>query len=139
VIEPSEYRRNLAAELGASKVLPPGVDIGTRPSLVIECTGRPECIAQALELVDNGGVVLQSGECYTEVPINPSDMLLRREITYTGSWYYATEDYPAMLEMVDRGLPLRSLCTHVVAVEKAQAAITDFLEGRSGKVVLRWP
>ena len=65
-------------------------------------------------------------------------MFLDREITYTGSWYYASEDYASMIDLVRRGLPLRSLCTHEVAAPEAQAAITDFLDARSGKVILRW-
>ncbi|MEN3284459.1 MAG: hypothetical protein V7607_5599 [Solirubrobacteraceae bacterium] len=137
-IDPSDYRRRLASELGAATVLSPSDATGRAPSLVIECTGRPDCIAQGLELVDDGGVVLQSGECHADVPINPSDTLIRREVTYTGSWYYASEDYPAMLEMVARGLPLERLCTHDVDAADAQDAIADFLEGRSGKVILRW-
>lgn len=137
-IEPSAYRRNLALRLGAKTVLSPRDEIPGNPHLVIECTGRTECITQAFTLVDNGGVVLQSGECHTDVPLNPSELFIRQEITYTGSWYYATEDYPKMLELIDRGLPLHELCTHDVAAADAQLAVTDFLEGRSGKVVLRW-
>lgn len=137
-IEPSAYRRDLARDLGAKTVMEPGDDVGPSPRLVIECSGRPDSISQALEIVDNGGTVLQSGECHTDAKVNPSRTFIRREVTYTGAWYYATEDYPAMCDLYTRGLPLKSICTHDVAASHAQAAITSFLAGRTGKVVLRW-
>ncbi|HJQ46583.1 MAG TPA: zinc-binding dehydrogenase [Amycolatopsis sp.] len=137
-IEPSPYRRDLALRLGAKAALSPDDEIPRNARLVIECTGREDCIRQAFDLVENAGTVLQSGECHVDVPLNPSELFIRREITYTGSWYYATEDYAHMCELVDRGLPLRELCTHDVAAADAQPAITDFLQALSGKVILRW-
>lgn len=137
-IEPSAYRRRLALKLGASTVLPPEQDVGRGYAAVIECSGRPENILLAFHLADDAGTVIQSGECHTPISISPSDTFVRREITYTGSWYYATEDYPGMRELLERGLPLSEMCTHDVAAVDAQPAITDFLRGDSGKVVLRW-
>lgn len=137
-VEPSPYRRELAKKLGAIEVLAPGEELTDRPRIVIEATGRVDCILRALELVDNGGIVLQSGECHDPVPISPSEVIIRREVTYTGAWYYSTEDYPDMLGLLDGGLRLGDLCTHDVDIADAQSAISDFLAGESGKVVLRW-
>lgn len=137
-IEPAQFRRDLALKLGASAVGRPGDDIGPSPRVVIECSGRPESIAYALDVVDNAGLVLQSGECHSDVPINPSNTFIRREITYTGAWYYATEDYAAMRALHERGLPLADMCTHDVDATHAQEAITEFLDQRTGKVLLRW-
>jgi L-iditol 2-dehydrogenase len=136
-IEPSTYRRDLALRLGASTVHPPGTHDRHRYRLVIECTGRPDCITQAFEFVDSGGTVLQSGEC-AEVHLKPSETFIRREVTYTGGWYYASEDYPRMLELVKRGLPLDRMRTHEVPARDAEGAIAEFLAGRTGKVVVRW-
>jgi L-iditol 2-dehydrogenase len=137
-IEPSRYRRDLAMHLGARAAVGPGEDVGESPQVVIESSGRPDCIRQAFDVVDNMGIVLQSGECHAEVAINPSETFIRREITYTGSWYYASEDYPDMRDLLERGLPLKRMCTHDVAAAFAQSSISDFLDGRTGKVVLRW-
>lgn len=137
-IEPSRYRRELALKLGATEVLEPGEHVDVRPPLVIECTGRPECITQALEIVDTGGSVLQSGQFRQAVSMDPATDFVNRELTYTGSFYYATEDYPSMLALVEEGLPLQDMCTHEVGGQDAQGAVTAFLEGETGKVVLRW-
>jgi threonine dehydrogenase-like Zn-dependent dehydrogenase len=136
-VEPSAYRRELALRLGAAAVYEPGGYAVAAP-LVIESSGRPEVIRQAFDLVDHSGCVLQSGECGTDIALNPSGMFVHREVTYTGSWYYGSEDYPMMRRLVAAGLRLGDLLTHEVACSEAQPAIDDFLAGNSGKVVLRW-
>jgi threonine dehydrogenase-like Zn-dependent dehydrogenase len=136
-VEPSDYRRELALKLGAVAALHPREHISIRPRLIAECTGRPECVARALELVDDEGIVHQSGLCHEEVSIDPMSFY-QREIVYTGDMYYSREDYPSMLELIERGLPLADLCTHEVEAADAQSAITEFLEARTGKVILRW-
>jgi VCBS repeat-containing protein len=75
--------------------------------------------------------------CHDDVVINPLS-LAKREIAYVGDWYYDTEDYPSMLELMSQGLPLAELCTHEVDADGAQSAITEFINGQTGKVVIRW-
>jgi threonine dehydrogenase-like Zn-dependent dehydrogenase len=136
-IEPSEYRRELAMKLGAAEVLEPGDDIGPLPGLAIECTGLPDCIRLALTLVDVGGTVLQSGEC-PAVEVSPSDVFIRREITYTGGWYYADEDFPEMVRLYETGLPVERLATHEFPADRVADAYRTFVSKESGKVLLRW-
>jgi 2-desacetyl-2-hydroxyethyl bacteriochlorophyllide A dehydrogenase len=137
-IEPSEYRRDLAAGLGATAVLEPGEDIGRRPEVVVESTGLPACIQLALDLVADQGTVLQSGECEAMVEVNPSNTFIRREITYTGSWYYADEDYPEMVRRYEDGLPVSKLVTDVFPADDVAAAYEKFLSKNSGKILLDW-
>jgi len=136
-IEPSAERRRQGLALGAAEVFAPGEYRG-RPATVIECTGLPSAVEGAFDLVDSSGLVIQSGECQAPVRLIPSDLVVHREVTYTGSWFYASEDYPYMTGLLDRGLPLRGLCTHEVAPEDAEAAFGDFVRGLTGKVVVRW-
>ncbi len=136
-IEPSSYRRVLAMKLGATEVLEPGQDPGIAPQIVIKCTGIPECIHYALSVVEAGGTVLQSGECKT-VELNPSQQLIRREVTYTASWYYADADYPEMVNLYKQGLAIDRLITHEFAADDVAAAYATFLSKESGKVILRW-
>jgi threonine dehydrogenase-like Zn-dependent dehydrogenase len=135
-IDPSPYRRELARLCGAVDVLDGSTRVPSA-SLVIEATGRPECVQAAFDAVRPGGVVLQSGEC-SSVEINPSQMIIHREITYIGAWYYTTSDYPNMMCAIEDGLAIDTLITHEVAAADAQAAVMDFLAARSGKVILRW-
>jgi L-iditol 2-dehydrogenase len=137
-IEPSRYRRELALSLGATTVLEPGADVGRRPDLIIESTGLPACIRQALDLVADSGTVIQSGECSELIEVSPSETFIRREVTYTGVWYYADEDYPEMVRLFDSGLPVGRLATDVFAARDVAAAYDKFISKRSGKVLIDW-
>ena len=97
----------------------------------------PAVIATAFEHCEPGGRVLQSGEC-AAVEVRPSAQVIHREVTYLGSWFYASEDYPDMLRLVGEGLDVGRLLTHTLPAEQAQDAVDAFLGGESGKVVLRW-
>ena len=136
-IEPSPQRRALALAAGAVACVAPGDGLPFSPELVIEASGRPDGIRYALDIVAAGGTVLQAGEC-PSVEVSPSDVFVRREVTYTGSWYYADEDWPAMVDLVTGGLDLRSLVTHEMAAGSAADAFAAFVSATSGKVVLRW-
>jgi threonine dehydrogenase-like Zn-dependent dehydrogenase len=136
-VEPSEYRRRLALELGAAEVLAPGEDLGAAPGMVIECTGLASCVVLALDAVEAGGTVLQSGEC-PAVELNPSETLIRREITYTGVWYYADEDFPEMVRLYEEGLPVGKLVTHEFPADQIAEAYRAFVSREAGKVLLRW-
>ena len=46
------------------------------------------------------------------VQVSPSDTFIRREITYTGSWYYADEDYPEMVRLLRAVSHTQQLATH---------------------------
>jgi threonine dehydrogenase-like Zn-dependent dehydrogenase len=136
-VEPSEYRQALGLKLGAYSVVPPGSSV-ERGALVIECSGVPSVIEHAFDLVEPGGTVLQSGECGHPVTLRPSEVFIQREVTYTGAWYYGSEDYAFMLNLYERGLRLTDLLTHDLPVDEAAQAYEQFLSGNSGKVVLRW-
>lgn len=136
-VEPSQYRRDLALTLGVSEVLTPEDSVGGPVNLVIECTGLSSVINQALDVVEPGGTVLQSGEC-SSVEINPSESLIRKELTYTGTWYYADEDVPELLRLYESGLRPSALVTHEFEASDAVEAFRTFASRSAGKVLIRW-
>jgi L-iditol 2-dehydrogenase len=137
-IEPSRARRELALALGATQVFDLGEQIDFKANLVIECTGIPACIKQALACCESGGTVLQSGECETHIEVSPSEDFIRREITYTGGWYYADEDFPEMVRLYKAGLPVDTMLTDELPASEVAEAYRRFVSKESGKVVIRW-
>ncbi|NEE03905.1 alcohol dehydrogenase catalytic domain-containing protein [Phytoactinopolyspora halotolerans] len=133
-----EIRQRLALKLGASEVLRSPQHLRSKPSLVIECSGRAEQIIDALESVADGGTVIESAGCSTELRLPSSDHFVRREITHTGVFYYASENYDEMLRIATSGAPIRPICTHYVTAQRAQQSIDDFLDRQTGKVILQW-
>ncbi|MBN1673651.1 MAG: zinc-binding dehydrogenase [Kiritimatiellae bacterium] len=105
--------------------------------IVILAAGREDALLSAFDLVRLQGMVFQVGEIH-KATLNPSAAFIAKEITMTGSWYYAPEDWPEMLRLHNSGLPYKDLITHVFPFEKAQEAYDTFASGESGKVVLTY-
>ena len=141
------FRLNLAGELGAART----VDIRTQDlraavedwtegagaDVVILAVGKNEALLQAVDLVKQQGTLFQVGELH-KATFNPSAAFIQQEITMTGSWYYTSRDWEAMLALHNRGLPYEKLITHVIPFEQAQAAYNAFVSGNSAKVVLTY-
>ena len=146
-VDLSEYRIALSKELGAERsanVKDEGWkesvmdwSEGKGADIVILAVPKNEALLNAIELVAQQGIVFQVAE-FEEATINPSAAFVRKEITMTGSWYYTSADWTAMLAMQKQGLELTKLITHIFPFEEAQKAFDTFTSGKSGKVVLQY-
>ena len=137
-------RLDWARELGAAATLDPGeepvealraITAGRMADAVIEASGRPEGFALALRLVGKGGTIACCGE-NRDVTLHVGRDLIRRDITLFGGWFYHYRDYPRMLELRRRGLPVERLISHRFGLEQAGEAFAQFAAGQTAKVVL---
>jgi 2-desacetyl-2-hydroxyethyl bacteriochlorophyllide A dehydrogenase len=96
VVEPSKWKRDIAARIGADAVLDPGeVNVsevimeltGVGADRVIECVGRPESVALSMELARRGGTVELFGVCPAgvKIPFEPKSVYFK-ELTIIGSY-----------------------------------------------------
>jgi 2-desacetyl-2-hydroxyethyl bacteriochlorophyllide A dehydrogenase len=96
VVEPLKWKRDIATQVGADKVIDPGevnvfevikelTDVGA--DVVIECVGRPETVAMSFELARRGGTVELFGVCPIgiKVPFEPNSVYFK-ELTIVGSY-----------------------------------------------------
>ncbi len=102
VSEVSAARRALASELGAAVVVDPRAEdlravldeatAGLGPDAVIEVTGNPEAVAQAVELAAPGSTVVLAGICGQRRTAIDTNAVVTREITVTGAlasrWHF---------------------------------------------------
>ena len=145
VLDINDYRLSLAESVGAahtinSQKIDPVEAIteitgGMFADKCIEAAGRAETLKLALKLVSKGGMVMAVGE-QGDVPISPSRDLIRRDITLMGSWFYHYSEYPAMLDLYRRGLPIDRMITDHFPLVDAQAAFSKFANGQAGKTML---
>jgi (R,R)-butanediol dehydrogenase/meso-butanediol dehydrogenase/diacetyl reductase len=80
VVEPREERARMALDLGATRVLPADLEAArheVRADVVVDCTGRAELAAGALELTRRGGRLVLAG-----IPHAPSMIDLSRVVYY---------------------------------------------------------
>jgi len=142
-----DYRVSLAAELGAERVVHvEQADLkqavldwtdGRGADVAILCVARDESVGEALGVLRHQGTFFLLAE-HPHAAFVLNDVLIRKEITMLGSWYYAREDWDEMLALHAAGLPYRKLVTHTFGFEQAQEAYDTFTSGQSGKVILTW-
>jgi threonine dehydrogenase-like Zn-dependent dehydrogenase len=143
VSEPSAYRRDLCAGLGATTFDPIAADVigaaaeltaGLGPHAVIDCAGRPETQNLALDAVRVKGKVAFVGE-NSQLTINPSRQIIHKELTLVGSLYFTSTDYAEILTLYRQGYRPEQLATHRFPLAEADQAYRTFVGGNSGKVL----
>jgi (R,R)-butanediol dehydrogenase/meso-butanediol dehydrogenase/diacetyl reductase len=146
VSDPAASRRDLALRLGADVAVDPtNTDLGAAvlqatdraPAAVIECSGRPEQIAKAMDHAGIDGRVTIVSVCLSEASIFPFTGLAK-ELDLRFSLYYGREDFIDTLRALDDGsLDPRAMITETVNLDglpERFARLIDQPEG--GKVVI---
>jgi threonine dehydrogenase-like Zn-dependent dehydrogenase len=143
VSEGSPYRRELAKRLGADMVLDPNVDdvvdrvreiTGGGAEICLDCAGVPGTLNNALDAARIYGKVGFVGE-KKSATIRPSDQVIRKELSITGSWYFTNAEFYEQVEMCKRGLNVEGVITHRFSLDEAPTAYQKFKAGETGKVV----
>lgn len=144
----SEYRRNLAQKMGATKVIDPrtesikdamkslgmvgGFDIG------LECSGSPAAFSDMVENMYNGGKVSLLGLLPSSTQINWSKLIFKG-LTMKG--IYGREMYETWYQMemmLSHGLNIQPVITHRFSADQYQEAFKIMEEGNCGKIILDW-
>ena len=146
VSDPLATRRALATRLGADTVVDPvGEDLadacrsalGAPPALVVECSGRPGLIGQAMELCAVDGRVGVVGACMTRDTFVPYTGLAK-ELDVRFALYYDRRDFTDTLGALDDGsLVVEGLVTDVVGLDDLPEMFARLVAGGgTGKVVV---
>ncbi len=146
VSEPSSYRRELAARLGADLVLDPReTDVlaavrertdGLGAEVVFEAVGLPATMEQAIAIAAPGGMVLIAGVANrdAQASFRPQELFFK-ELTIRGT--------KGVTNGIDRALRwlghlnLAPLVTHTFPLTRVQEAVDLALAGQAGKVLLQ--
>ena len=129
----SADKRALAEKLGADLTIPGGdgaVDRvreatgGRGADVVIETVGSVASLASCIDMTRSGGRVLMFGIITAKEGALPFYDLYFREITLIGARVARSEDYPASMAMIERGLVrLDPLISEVMPLDDLKAAI----------------
>jgi len=138
-VDPVEIRRELASGLGADAVFGRSTDARAAVDgapVVLECSGRPEAIQQALDLARHGGRVVLLGIAVAEVTLVPV-FWITREITVTGSINSQFEDFEEALRLLAARREVASIVTTRIGLTEVPATFQEMLHpSRVGKVVI---
>ena len=129
----SEWKRNLARELGAHITLPSGPEAirgvleatdGRGADLVIESTGVVPAIADSITMARLGGTLLLFGIASAKTAALPFYQLYYKELKIMNSRAAKGEDFPDTIDLVARGVVrLKPLVTHVLPLPDLKKAI----------------
>jgi L-iditol 2-dehydrogenase len=129
----SAWKRQMAAKLGADITLPGGAEGlrgvaeatgGRGPDLVIESTGVIPSLADAMTMARLGGTLLLFGTSTATEGALPFYQLYYKELKLISSRAAKSEDYPASIDLIARGIvKLDPLVTHVVPLSQPGTAI----------------
>src|SRR5262249_7823373 len=138
-VDPVEVRRRLARGLGAEPVFERAsdarADLDGAP-LVLECSGRPEAIQQAIDLARPGGRVGLLGIAVAEVAVIPVSWITR-EITVTGSINSRLEDFEEALRLLAARPEVGAIVTTRICLDEVPATFEALLPPAGvGKVVI---
>lgn len=146
----SDYRLQMARELGADAVIQASEDIPARvrqinngrlADLVIVCTGVLSAFAQALKSVDRGGTILcfATTEPGVDLPV-PINDFWRNEIKMMPSYGNSPLDATVAIELIRSGrVPVKKMITHRFPLEKTGIGFQLVAEGRDSLKIIIEP
>ncbi len=149
VVEPGERRRELAAKLGAAKVLDP-TELEIFPPweperiaedavhVVLECSGKKAAIEAGFNQLRRGGTMALVGAGMEGPKFDPNRFLLN-ELHVVGSFVYDLGGFDRALELLaSDGFPTELLIeSEDVTLDRISDALVGLAEGRlAGKVMV---
>jgi len=145
ILDPNDYRLDMARNLGADLALDPRHDDVREASLdwtdgrgldvAFDCVGSQVVAHQALDVVKKRGTLVVVGVSY-ELTLNPWEHLISNELTIFGTRNFNTAEFGEMMALVRRGLPVDQVVTHRFPLAQAEAAFELFRSAECGKVLL---
>lgn len=141
----SEWKRDLAGELGAEAVAAPdeASDVvaeltdGRGPDVVVEAVGKEATLGQAINLVATGGEILVFGTLTGAGQGLPYYQLYHKELTLRNPRAALIGDYADGIELTASGvLTLEPLVTHVLDLDEAERAFELVDDPSSLKVLM---
>jgi L-iditol 2-dehydrogenase len=142
VVQRSEARRRLAAELGAQAVLEPGDDVvsalGSLPGAALVTAPGVEALSWAIEHVDVGGRVHAFAGTPGGAPVD-ANLVHYRHLRLVGSTGSTVDDYRRARDLARSGsVPLERLPSRTVTLEEIPEILLDHRpDPRMLRVVVR--
>jgi len=127
VTDVNRHRLQLAGELGVTTTVDLGTislaDSGVEPDVLLECSGRPEAVIDAIPTVARAGRVVLVGMGADELPL-PVSRIQEYELTVTGTFRYA-HTWPAAISLASTGrVQLDRLVTAHYGLDQVREALT---------------
>ncbi|MEV2223844.1 NAD(P)-dependent alcohol dehydrogenase [Nocardia vinacea] len=134
ITDVNPQRLALAIELGYTQAVDVGStplrDIGFEPNVLLECSGHPTAIGDAVRTVARAGRVVLVGMGGDDIPL-PLPYLQEHELELTGTFRYANT-WPTAIDLAATGrVDLDRLVTGRFGLDQVAAALTSGRDNRA--------
>jgi (R,R)-butanediol dehydrogenase/meso-butanediol dehydrogenase/diacetyl reductase len=99
VIDPNEFNRNIALQLGAKETKAPAQINKVGPDFVFVCAGFPETYQNAIKIVRGGGSIILLGVHFDPVKTNYLQ-IIAKEANLRGSFGYSNAEFQEVLTLL---------------------------------------
>ena len=135
VVEPNEFLRNKALELGASDAVPPRrakikkvIKKYGEPTFIFDSVGIKETLSDGIFLIKKGGTILLEGIHKESVKFSFFD-IISKEVTLKGSLGHDREDILSAIELfADGKVNANDFISEVISLKDIQVGFNKFLE-----------
>ena len=151
-VDPYKFRTSLASDFGASEVVTSNDSEEIKDNikkltnnigadLVVDCTGVSEGFTIALDLIREGGMVLEVGIFSNshDIPINPHSQILEKSARVIGVGGDDISQYYPSIKILERNikkLPWEKIISHNFQIENVHEAMDIAMSDKSMKVIL---
>ena len=151
-VDPYKFRTSLAKEFGATEVITSEDREEIKDSimrltdnlgadLVVDCSGVSEGFTIALELIREGGMVLEVGIFSNshDIPINPHSHILEKSARVIGIGGDDISQYYPSIKLLERNidkLPWEKIISHQFNIDNVHEAMDVAMSDQSMKVLL---
>lgn len=136
VMDLSDQRLSLAQSLGADTICMLKPSDQASYDLVLETTGAPVCMGQAVGVAKSGGRISVVALYEQKVAID-ANQVTEKELTVRGSSTYTTDELREAARLIEaRHLPLDKLITRIAPIEEAPILFEQLAKGAQDCKVL---
>ncbi len=142
VIEPHEFLREKAKELGATEAFPPTKPKLNRffkkmgePTFIFECAGNEQALNLSFDIIERGGTIVLESVYKGNISI-PTFVLNVKEVALKGTLSHDRDDILDAIELLaKKKVDVSPLLSEVIPLKDIQKAFERFLEPGERKFV----
>ncbi|MFX0081108.1 MAG: zinc-binding dehydrogenase [Candidatus Hodarchaeota archaeon] len=134
VVEPQEFLRNKAIQIGATDAVAPrrakikrAIKNLGEPSFIFDCVGNQETLSDSIFLIKRGGTIILEGIHKGSIPF-PFFMINSKEVTLKGCLGHDRDDILAAIEMfINFKINANDFISEIIPLKAAQKAFEKFI------------
>ncbi|NVM04328.1 MAG: zinc-binding dehydrogenase [Candidatus Helarchaeota archaeon] len=142
VVEPHEFLREKAKELGANITLPPSrVKINKyfrkngKPTFVFECVGNEQALMMAIDSIKKGGTIVLEGVQREKITFPIFSMTIK-EICMIGTWGHDKEDIKTTLDLFAKNkVKASEFISKIIPLKDIQSGFEEYLQPGERKFI----